>query len=566
MTIKLRGLLLCLGVAAALLPGAGCGHSGSSIPVPALAEIQISPANSLIQLGASSPLKATAVFSDGSKQNVTSVVTWSASSSPSATNFVAVDSTGLATAMAPGTSTISARLDTVIGVTQLTVNTNGLSSSTIGVLTVPFQGTRVDAAYFPQSKTPNAQGIYTVQAINLEADQFSDLLPVPSALLASIAMPAGYIPNATAAAASNPNNPRVVVISYSSPNVQIIDANSDNVNDLTSNTVVSTFTAPVTSSVSFNGVSCIICGIVINPAGDQAILSTAQGYFTMDVNAGTFTALPVVPPAFPGANFTVNPLNQAAELIFSSTYGQDPNSSGEVQILDLAGNSAVTNTGLGVATPSAVGLDLFTNLAVVNDQNSANQVLLNLNERQNLTSTTWSASQTVVPLTAGCGTPPVPMSMVAIADGVASQNKSHIVFSSQLSGNCVGFEALPFLAVAGPPDPATVTFGYGAMPSIPGGAGFSNGNDPNSIAAFVSIFNKKIYGLLVNSNQDWIARLDLGSLGNLSATNLPDGQDVSQLLLAGHGGNPIVYLPTAGPLEICTIPTAILTLPPGTCN
>jgi len=554
---------LLVGIALGLGCWPACGGGGATTTIPTLAEIQISPANSQIPLGATSQMKATGVYTDGSKQNLTPFVTWSVSSSSGSTNFVSIDSTGLAKGMAPGTSIINASLRTAVGVTQLSVNTNGLSTSTIAILTVPFQGASVDAAYFPQSHTPNAQGVYTVQELNLSADQFSSALPIPSALIASVPMPPGYVPNA---AAASPANKEVAVISYSSPNVQVIDANNDIVNDLTSNTVIATFTAPVTKTAAFNGINCMICGIVINPTTGQALLSTAQGYFTMDLNSGAFTSLPLAPIAFPAANFTLNPLNPDAQLVFSPTYGQDPDFPGEVQLLNLSNNTVVTNTGLGTVLPGAVAIDFFTNAAVVSDRGGANQALLNLNELQNPSPTTWAASETLVPVTGGCGTPPAQLSMAAMIEGVGSQQQRRVLFSSQPSGNCVGFETPPSGLVPGPPDPVATFYGFGTMPPLPDGSGFANGGDPNAISAYVSISNKKMYGLLTNVNQDWIARVDLASVANGLLIGLPDGQDVSGALLAGQGGNPIVYLPTAGPLEVCTIPTLTPILPPGTCN
>jgi len=538
---NLRNFLVALGLAVGLVFESGCG---GSTPLPALAKIQITPADSVIPLRGVRQLIATGVFSDGSKRDMTMQVTWSSTSAPNPTDYVTVDPTGLATAQQLGTSVINASFGSVVGVTQLTVSTTGLASSTMAFLPVPFEGVQVDAAYFPQSQTPNPQGLYTVEEINLDADQFSTILPVPAAVIASIPMPVGYVPNAAAASSTSF---RVVVISYSSPDVQIIDASNDPT-DLASNTVVSTFTAPVHLSAAFNGVNCIVCGVVINPVGDQALLSTAQGYFTLDLTAGTFTPLPLVPTAFPAPSFVVNPADPNAVLVYSPTYGQDPNASGEVQILNLTSNTVTTNTALGTATPGAIALDQFNSIAAVADINSPNLVLLNMNELQNPTPTTWAASETVVPLTAGCAMPPAPLSMNASVVGIGSQQLNHVILYGQASGSCVGLLRLPAGAVSGPPDLGAFLYGFGAMPPAPDGNPFLTGSDVNAISAYVSIYNRKMYGLLVNADQTWIARLDLGSLINALSVNPPDGTDISSMLLAGQGGDPIVYLPTSGDL------------------
>ena len=410
----------------------------------------------------------------------------------------------------------------------------------MGLLSVTFQGVQVDAAYMPQSHTPNLQGLFTVQEINLDADQFSSLLPVPTAVITSIPMPMGYVPNAAAASS---NSFKVVVISYGSPDVQVIDASNDPT-DLASNTVIATFTAPVHLSAAFNGVNCMVCGVVINPGGDQALLSTAQGYFTMDLTAGTFTALPLVPTAYPAASFILNPLDANAVQVYSPTYGQDPNAAGEVQILSLSNNTVTTNAALGTATPGALAVDLFTSVGVVADINSPNLVLLNMNELQNPSPTTWAASETVVPLTGGCASAPTPLTMSALAVGIGNQQLNHVIFSSQPSGSCVALLRMPTGEISGPPDVDTFLYGHGTMPAMPDGSPFTAASDANAISAYVSLYNRKLYGLLVSADQSWIARLDLGSLSNNLSLNPPEGSDISGTLLAGQGGDAVLYLPT----------------------
>src|SRR5208283_4590409 len=118
------------------------------------------------------------------------------------------------------------------------------------------------------------QGAYAVQEVNLDADQFSNVLPVGVALLASVPMPPGFVPNA---AVGSQSSFLVVVISYSSPEVQIIDA-SNVPSDLNNNTVIAAFTAPVSQTVTINGITCMICAAVVNPVDHNLLLSTAQGF------------------------------------------------------------------------------------------------------------------------------------------------------------------------------------------------------------------------------------------------------------------------------------------------
>ncbi|HKM49306.1 MAG TPA: hypothetical protein VJX69_17075, partial [Terriglobales bacterium] len=266
-----------------------------------LQTIQIAPTTSLISIAEQRQLTAIGVYSDGSTSDLTSQVAWSAQSTPSTMNFVSINPSGMATGRAIGATVITATLGGVVGVIQLTVETNGFTSGTMGILEVPFKSTVIDAAYLPQQT--KIQGAYAVQEVNLDADQFSSVLPVPLALLASIPMPAGFIPNATAASQTSS---LVAVISYSSPDVQIIDASNIS-SDLTNNQVIATFTAPVTQSVTFSGIQCMICAAVVNPSNNQLVLSTASGYYEMNLTAGTFTALSFTPAALPAPSFSLNP-------------------------------------------------------------------------------------------------------------------------------------------------------------------------------------------------------------------------------------------------------------------
>ncbi len=531
---KSVNILLFAAGATGLLLSQACGGGTSSTKSPLVLEsITISPTSSLVALGGTRKLKATGVYGDGSTQNLTSSVTWSASSAPSTTNFVSVDPTGLATGLALGTSIVTANLGPVLGATSLIVNTNGYESSTIGILFVPFQGSEVDAGYLPQSRTRNSQGVFTVQEVNLDSDQFGPL-PVASALIASIPMPAGYVPSATAASQSNLE---ILVISHSSADVQIIDASNDP-KDTANNTIINTFHSPITKTAIFNGVSCMICAVVIGPSG-QVLLSTAQGYYTMDINSGQFTALPLAPPAFPALNFSLNPLNAASPFIISPTFGQDANFSGEVQVLNLANNTVATNTNLGISAPVATAMDLVTNIGVVVDESSTTQFLVNLSGNP-FPVTAWNSQNSIAqPIIFGCSAPPAPLTMVAIGVGVGAQSQDHIALFSQASGSCIMVEALPSSTTLGPPDPALIVYGYGALPPTPDGLAFINGNDPNAITTFTSVFDKKSYGLLVDANQNWIAKLNLNNYASQNTNSGPGSAIVLDFV-----NFPVPYLPT----------------------
>ncbi|HVU15367.1 MAG TPA: DUF4082 domain-containing protein [Candidatus Didemnitutus sp.] len=99
-------------------------------PPPALTSISVTPANVSLQAGGTQQYAATGNYADGSTQNLTSQVTWSSSLAASAT----ISSGGLATAVAPGSPTISATLSGTTGSATLTVQAGPLAITTTNLV------------------------------------------------------------------------------------------------------------------------------------------------------------------------------------------------------------------------------------------------------------------------------------------------------------------------------------------------------------------------------------------------------------------------------------------------
>jgi hypothetical protein len=535
--MRARALVLALTVAAVTWMCACSGNahftpSSTSAPAPGvtLQQIKITPASSIILLAETRQLFAEGVYSDGTTEDISSSVTWSTSPS-SATSAVSVSSGGVATGDSIGATAVTASLGSVTGVLQLTVGTNGFSSSTLAILAVPHGTSEIDVAYLPQQTKIN--GSYAVQEVDLDADKLSSFLPVPVALISSIAMPGGYVPNA---AVASPNNNLVAVISYTSPNIQVIDA-SNNPNDVASNTLIATYPSPVTQSVTVNGTSCMICAAVVNPTNDQLILSTAQGFYSMNLSTGAFTQIPFSPAPASSANITVDPVATPDPFILSTVAG-----AGEIQILDLTTNAVTTYPNVGV-TPTAGFVDLATQFSGVVDGSASDQTLIDFTHAQT----------PVISTLQGVGVCPggsayMNMASLGVPANAVASAASHYLFTGQTNGNCVGFAGWPSSGVA--LEPGNIVYGYGPMPSSPDGNTFVSGSDPNEIATFTSVFDKNLYGLLIEGSQQWLAKINLGSLnGDLSGfadAELPAGVNLSGQddLIAGIAGDPIVFLPT----------------------
>src|ERR1700723_4121239 len=97
----------------------GChSSSGSYSPPPAqLASIAVGPPDSTVAMGLSSQFTATGIYSDGSKQDISSQVQWSSANAAAAW----ISNAGLATTVGPGSTLITAKLGKMSGSTSLNV-------------------------------------------------------------------------------------------------------------------------------------------------------------------------------------------------------------------------------------------------------------------------------------------------------------------------------------------------------------------------------------------------------------------------------------------------------------
>jgi N-acetylneuraminic acid mutarotase len=121
-------VLALIGVLGAL---AGCWDSSTNDnaapSTPQLTSISVSPPDSSVAAGLAQILTATGIYSDGSKQDISSSVTWTSSGTAIAT----INTGGKAAALSTGSTTITATDGAIAGSTTLTVTSAHLVS--IGV-------------------------------------------------------------------------------------------------------------------------------------------------------------------------------------------------------------------------------------------------------------------------------------------------------------------------------------------------------------------------------------------------------------------------------------------------
>ena len=135
-TISSAGLVTGVAAGTTAISASLNGATGSTqltVASAALNSISVQGASASIASGATDQFSATGQYSNGTTQNLTTQVTWTSSNTAVAT----IDSAGLATAVAAGTTTISASLNGATGSTQLSVTsgTPATTSNFSGVLT-----------------------------------------------------------------------------------------------------------------------------------------------------------------------------------------------------------------------------------------------------------------------------------------------------------------------------------------------------------------------------------------------------------------------------------------------
>jgi len=134
-TVAAGGLVTAKASGQAVISAKVSGVSGNfNLTVaPALVSIAVTPANSTIAPQTTQQMIATGTFSDNSKQNLTSSVTWASTDKTVATVSTTAPTAGLASAVGPGSTTISATVGAISGSTMLTVS----SASVLSIAVLP---------------------------------------------------------------------------------------------------------------------------------------------------------------------------------------------------------------------------------------------------------------------------------------------------------------------------------------------------------------------------------------------------------------------------------------------
>ncbi|MFZ1133791.1 MAG: Ig-like domain-containing protein [Candidatus Korobacteraceae bacterium] len=276
----------------------GCGGSSSSggntppPTTPTLTAITVTPANPAIALGTTQPTQqfaATGTYSDGSTKVLTSTANWISSNPAVAT----VNTTGLATGMTAGTTTISATSGTITGSTVLTVNPAPL----------------VSIAVTPATATVAPSGTQQYTAMGTYADGSTQNITLSVTWSASagtisqsgLANTTGVTPGSTVtimAAQGNISGTATLTITNPLVSIAVTPLTASIAQQTTQQYVaIGTYadhsTQVITTSVTWNSSNTTVATIS-NSQGTQGLATsgTTAGMTTITATSGLITSLP----------------------------------------------------------------------------------------------------------------------------------------------------------------------------------------------------------------------------------------------------------------------------------
>jgi hypothetical protein len=171
----LEFVLALSGLVGALTGCWGTDAAQSAATIQQLASISLSPPDASLAMGSTQQLTATGIYSDGSKQDISSRVAWSSSQIAVAT----INGSGTATGLAPGSATITAAAGAIVGTTTLSVTAAHL----VSIAVTP----AAPSIALGTTLTLKATGVYSDNAIHDVTDAVSWKSATPAVAAVDIA-------------------------------------------------------------------------------------------------------------------------------------------------------------------------------------------------------------------------------------------------------------------------------------------------------------------------------------------------------------------------------------------
>jgi hypothetical protein len=206
--------------------GAVSATASLTVNSAALVSIAISPQSSVIPLGTNQQFTATGTYTDGSSQDVTSIVNWSSSSAPVLVISNTTGTNGLATSAGLGSSTVTATSASISSSTTATVG-----QATLTGITVTPAGTSIAQGYTLQFAATGTYSDGSTQDLTQSAawrSSFPNVASINTTGLANAVLAGTTTISATSGSVSgsttlivNPPVPVSLTISPANPSIYI---------------------------------------------------------------------------------------------------------------------------------------------------------------------------------------------------------------------------------------------------------------------------------------------------------------------------------------------------------
>jgi hypothetical protein len=312
---------------------------------------------------------------------------------------------------------------------------------------------------------------------------------------------------------------------------------------------------PSYGTSQFSGGGGYVTGIAIDAANNRAILSVWNGFALVDLGSQTITSTIVAPPS---ENFGFDSTNQKIYAPFYDCSSTTPGTSGAstafcnapvgpdgvsamtagLSVIDLKDNTVYTyedpnatdengtptpNAPLG-GEPDSAAADPTTQQVVVPSEGGDYENILDFSKAVfDKTKKTVTAPHIVSPNVQGQD-----------LEGVAIEYTKHFAFWEGEHAAYVGVESLSSIQTTANSetdggDPVAVTeTPVAEMPDLPASGGsWQNLGDPHGIAVTTGLADGHAVGFVVDSELQWVARIDLEAMSQLTSPDAggggPDG-------------------------------------------
>jgi uncharacterized protein YjdB len=353
-TITTAGMATAVAAGSSTMTASLSGISGAAtltvtVATKTLASIAVAPATASIGVGSPEQFTATATYSDGSTAVVTSTATWASSSAGVAT----INAAGLATAVAAGTTTITATVSGVSGTAALAVTAKTLASIAVTPATMSIVAGATEQ--FTATATYNDGSTAVVTSTATWTSSNTAVATVSAAALATAITPGISTVTATvggvsgtAALTVTANSLTSIAVTPAAPTIAVgrtqqFTATATYSNGATANvssTATWTSSSAATATVGATGLATAVAA---GSSTITAMVSGVSGTTMLTVTGKTITSIAVTPT---GVSFAVGGTQQ---FTATATY-----SDGSTANITSTATWTMGNTSVATISPSGL--------------------------------------------------------------------------------------------------------------------------------------------------------------------------------------------------------------------